>query len=215
MKSATLNPESKAAPLSTQPQVAAAECSLLARLRAGDDDAFAQLVSEQGPRLLAVARRFFPSEEDAQDVVQEAFLNAFKSLNHFAGEARLSTWLHRIVVNAALMRLRSRRRRPETPIDDLLPRFDDTGHRMDVMPAWENDDPADELQADEQRRAVRACIEQLPAHYREVIMLRDIEELDTLETARVLNITETTVKMRLHRARQALRTLIENTFAAR
>lgn len=76
---------------------------------------------DYGGRLLAVARRFLANEEDAHDVLQEAFFSAFRALPNFAGQSRLTTWLHRIVVNAALMKLRSRQRRPECSIDDLLP----------------------------------------------------------------------------------------------
>src|SRR5512135_3173100 len=96
---------------------------LVARLRAGDGAAFESVVRSHGPRLLAVARRFLRNEQDAQDALQDAFLSAFRSIDGFQGEARLSTWLHRIVVNAALMKLRSRKGRTEEPIDDLLPQF--------------------------------------------------------------------------------------------
>jgi DNA-directed RNA polymerase specialized sigma24 family protein len=82
-------------------------------LRCGQDKAFERLVREHTGRLLAVARRLLGSEPDAQDAVQEAFLSAFKAIGQFTGAAKLSTWLHRIVVNAALMKLRSRRRKPE------------------------------------------------------------------------------------------------------
>ena len=110
------------------------ESELVARLRAGDDDAYATLVKQQAGRMLAVARRMLGSEEDAQDVVQEAFLSAFKAIDRFEGTSRLSTWLHRIVVNAALMKIRASKRRPETPIEELLPRFLEDGH-LAVMPA--------------------------------------------------------------------------------
>ena len=83
--------------------------------------AFEQVVRAYGGRLLAVARRIVGSEEDARDVVQDAFLNAFRSLDRFEGNAKLSTWLHRIVVNAALMKLRTRKRKPEQSIETLLP----------------------------------------------------------------------------------------------
>ncbi len=94
------------------------EDGLLERLRSGDDAAFEQLVREHGGRMLAVARRFLRQEEDARDAVQDAFLSAYRALEDFEGNARLSTWLHRIVVNAALMKLRTRRRKPERSIED-------------------------------------------------------------------------------------------------
>ena len=99
------------------------EASLVAALRAGDERAFETVVRTYGGRLLSVARRFMRNDEDAQDVVQSAYLSAFRALETFEGTAQLSTWLHRIVVNTALMKLRARRRRPEESIEDLLPRI--------------------------------------------------------------------------------------------
>jgi RNA polymerase sigma-70 factor (ECF subfamily) len=188
------------------------EAALVAALRAGHEWAFEALVRVYGGRLLAVARRFTRSEEDAQDVVQSTYLNAFRALNDFAGTAQLSTWLHRIVVNTALMKLRSRRRKPEESIEDLLPAFRDDGHHVEQFAEWSA--PADRLMEQEETRAVvRASIDQLPDSYRVVLMLRDIEELSTQETAERLDITTTAVKVRLHRARQALCTLLRRHFA--
>ena len=103
------------------------ETALVKGLRAGDDAAFELLVRKYGARMLAAAHRILHSESDACDAVQEALLSVFKSISNFAGEAALATWLHRIVVNAALMQMRSRRRRAEESIDNLLPRFDENG----------------------------------------------------------------------------------------
>jgi RNA polymerase sigma-70 factor (ECF subfamily) len=184
------------------------DADLLARLRRGDADAFEALVRRYGGRMLATARRFVHSEEDARDVVQDAFLAAFRALDGFEGTALLSTWLHRIVVNTALMKLRSRRRRPEESIEELLPRFDETGHWAEP-PTWAWDGGSETLVDRRRTRAtVRAAIDRLPRDYRTVILLRDIEELDTEETAALLGISTNAVRTRLHRARQALRTLI-------
>lgn len=188
-----------------------AEISLLPRLRKGDEDAFEALVRAHAPRLLAVTRRLLRNEEDAQDAVQEAFVSAFRSLDSFEGACRVSTWLHRIAVNAALMRLRSRRRKPEESIEALLPTFLEDGHHTTHPPEWR--DSADVLlERRENRDFVRACIDELPESYRTVLLLRDIEELDTEETARILDVSENVVKVRLHRARQALRSLLEPRF---
>jgi RNA polymerase sigma-70 factor (ECF subfamily) len=119
--------------------------------------------------------------------------------------------LHRIVANAALMKLRTQRRRPETLIDDLLPRFLADGHQ--AVPAVDWHDAADmALINSESRDLVRQCIQQLPELYRTVLVLRDLEEFDTRSTAQLLEITETVVKTRLHRARLALRTLLDVHF---
>jgi RNA polymerase sigma-70 factor (ECF subfamily) len=184
------------------------ETQLLDGLRRGEEAAFEQLVRQYSSRLLTVARRMLGNEHDAQDALQEAFLSAFKAIDEFTGAAKLSTWLHRIVVNAALMKLRSRRRKREEPIDDLLPRFDAEGEWASEVTSWET--PSEVLlQQQETRATVRRCIDRLPESYRTVMMLRDIEELDTEEAADALGITPNAVKIRLHRARQALRTLLE------
>jgi RNA polymerase sigma-70 factor (ECF subfamily) len=184
------------------------EAELVGRLRAGDDDAYATLVKQQAGRMLAVARRMLGSEEDAQDVVQEAFLSAFKAIDRFEGTSRLSTWLHRIVVNAALMKIRSSKRRPEMPIEELLPTFLEDGH-LAVMPAEWKKTAQDVLESKETRAMVRGLIDELPELYRNVLLLRDIEGLDTKETADLLEVSPNAVKIRLHRARLALRTLLD------
>ena len=187
------------------------EASLVAQLRAGDEAAFEQVVRAYGGRLLAVARRIVGSDEDARDVVQDAFLNAFRSLDRFEGNAKLSTWLHRIVVNAALMRLRTRKRKPEQSIETLLPGFLEDGHYEERFKSW--DEPVDKImERAENRDLVRKQIDALPEGYRTVLVLRDIEGLDTEETANVLGLSVNATKIRLHRARQALRTLLAPHF---
>jgi RNA polymerase sigma-70 factor, ECF subfamily len=188
------------------------EAQLVTALRAGDETAFETLVRLHGGRMLAVAKRFLPGDEDARDVVQEAFLAVCRSIDRFEGGAKLSTWLHRIVVNAALMKLRSRRRRREDAIEDLLPRFDEDGHHADAIMPWEAS--ADELvERGDTRTIVRRAIDRLPESHRTVLLLRDIEERDTDEAAALLGISAQAVKTRLHRARQALRTMLARELA--
>lgn len=188
------------------------ESELIARLQAGEGDAFEQLVRTYGGRLLAVARRFVRNESDAQDIVQTAYLSAFRSVRQFEGNCQIGTWLHRIVVNQALMKLRTRRRKPEESIEALLPAFQDDGHHVEQFSDWSV--PADVLlERQETRATVRACIDLLPPNYREVLMLRDIEELPTQDVAQMLKLTPTAVKVRLHRARQALSTLLRKQYA--
>jgi RNA polymerase sigma-70 factor (ECF subfamily) len=181
---------------------------VLARgLRDGDPAMFEAIVRTHGGRLLAVARRILRDEDQAREAVQEAFISAFRARQQFNAASRLSTWLHRIAVNAALMRLRSARRHPEESLDSYLPAFEADGHHRERFqsPA----EPADAILAREETRArVRAAIDRLPESYRVVLLLRDIEELDTDETARMLGLTPNAVKIRLHRARMALRTLL-------
>ena len=181
---------------------------LLARLRRGEDEAFEQLVRQHTGRLLSVARHLLGNEHDAQDAVQDAFLSAFKAIGQFTGTAKLSTWLHRIVVNAALMKLRSRRRKHEESIEDLLPQFDAEGEWSSQVAPWEIASDT-LLQQQETRALVRRGINRLPDTYRTVLLLRDIEDLSTEEVAEALGVTPNAVKIRLHRARQALRTMLE------
>lgn len=186
------------------------ESELVARLRSGEDAAFEELIRRHGGRMLAVARRFLP-EEDARDVVQDALLSVMRGIEGFRERARLSTWLHRIVVNAALMKLRTRQRHPEESIEDLLPRFLEDGHQETPASPWREDIP-DLLDRQEIRELVRGRIRELPENYRAVLLLRDVEGHDTQETAELLGITPNNVKVRLHRARQALRTLLDRHF---
>jgi RNA polymerase sigma-70 factor (ECF subfamily) len=188
------------------------EGALVARLRQGDGRAFEELVRGYTPPMLAVCRRLLRNhEQDAQDAVQDAFVSVFRSIASFEGDARLSTWLHRIAVNAALMKLRSRKRRPERPIEDLLPKFSEDGHHVEPPAPW--DDRADvRAEREETRAFVREAIDRLPENYRVVLLLRDIDELETEQVAEILSITPNAVKIRVHRAHQALRTLLDGRF---
>jgi RNA polymerase sigma-70 factor, ECF subfamily len=186
------------------------EGTLIDGLRNGDEQAFETLVRKFGPRLLAKARRYLRSEYDACDVLQDGFLCAFKSIGKFKGDSRLSTWLHRIVINCAFMHLRMKKRRSElqdVEIDELLPRFDPAGNWMDGDPRSMSAQAY--LEIFETKATVRRCIEQLPDTHRLVLILRDIDELDTEEVASLLDVTPGNVKVRLHRARQALKVLLE------
>jgi RNA polymerase sigma-70 factor (ECF subfamily) len=195
----------------------------LAALQAGDDRAFERLVRAHVGRLHAVALRLLQNPADADEVVQEGFLSAYRNLPSFRGEARLETWLHRIVVNAALQRLRRRKHRIESTdsshlseegdvdVDELLPRFSENGYPEHLHRPWVQTTEELATRA-ETREQVRRMIDKLPDNYRTVLILRDIEELDTSAVSELLELTPGTVKVRLHRARQALRNLLEHEF---
>jgi len=184
------------------------EDQLLAGLRRGERAAFERLVKTYGPRMLAVARRVARDEDEARDCVQEAFLQAFRRVEGFEGRASLGTWLHRIVINAALMRVRATERRSEESLDELLPQFDENGMRID-RPGPAGSSPEAAAAGHETDDLVRHAIDRLPAGYRNVLVIRDIEGYSTEETAEMLGMTPGSVKTRLHRARSALRTLLE------
>jgi RNA polymerase sigma-70 factor (ECF subfamily) len=188
------------------PPTAMNERHLVARLKAGDDGAFADLVAAHAPRMFAVAQRICPS--DAEDVLQEAFLSASRNIGTFDGRSLLGTWLHRITVNAALMNRRRKARRPEVPIDTLMPRF--RNGFFDSMPA---ELPAPVTQAGgldiEQREVLWAAIDRLPQEFRTVLVLRDLEGVESAAVAVSLGISDSLVRQRLHRARMALVKLLE------
>lgn len=182
--------------------------SLVRRLQAREPAAFDLLVRLHGPELLRLARRMMRSGEDARDALQDAFVSVVRSIDRFESNCRLSTWLHRIVINACLMKLRTARRRPEESIEPLLPVFREDGHwTVRSVPWMETAETI--LERAERIELVRSAIDGLPDSYREVLILRDIEELDGQETAELLGVTTNAVKIRLHRARQALRTLLD------
>jgi RNA polymerase sigma-70 factor (ECF subfamily) len=187
------------------------EAQLLQRLRAGDDAAFEEMVRTYGGRLLAVARRLLGNEADAQDALQDGFVSALRALPTFRGECQLSTWLHRIVVNAALTQLRARRRHPEVSIEGLLPEYAPDGHHVTSFRPWTIVERT--LIDAEARSRMRTAIQGLPETYRTVLLLRDVEDLDAETVARMLATTPGVVKTRLHRARQALVTLLTPVFA--
>lgn len=183
------------------------DAALIEGLKTGDEAVFETLVRTYGGRLLAVARRMLHNDEDARDAVQDAFINAFRKRDSFKGDSQISTWLHAIVVNSSLMKLRTRRRKAEEAIEDYLPRFLPDGHHTEMFPSWT--EPVDvALSRKETAQMVRQAIEELPETYRSVVLLRDIEGLSTEETAKIVNTTPNAVKIRLHRGRLALRTLI-------
>lgn len=182
------------------------ESQLVAALRRGDEGAFRRVVGEFGPRMRAVIRRYLKSDSDADDALQDAFFNAARAINRFNQESALSTWLHTIAVRSALMKLRSQRRQlEETGIDTLLPGYTSFGHRL--LPAVAQ--PVEQVQTHEVQELVRQQIEKLPEMYRTVLMARDIEQLSTEEAAEALDMPQAALKTRLHRARAALRTLLE------
>jgi RNA polymerase sigma-70 factor (ECF subfamily) len=197
---------------------AAREAALVFRLRRGDAGAFEELLREVGPRLFAVAKRFLANDDDAREAMQDAMLSAYRSLSKFDERSRLSTWLHRIVVNASLMKLRTKRRKPSVSLDALSSgNGDGDGDGASFAASLASDaasnrtgrearSTAPTLEENDLRQLLREQMEQLPDEYRTVLLLRDVEELDTLQTARVLGVSESAVKTRLHRARLALRT---------
>ncbi|WP_299732264.1 sigma-70 family RNA polymerase sigma factor [uncultured Tateyamaria sp.] len=172
------------------------------------DGEFEDIVRGNIAWMLAVARRILRDPSMAEDAVQLAFAKIHRKLEGFEGKSRLSTWMHRIVVNEALMMLRKQKRENVHPIDPLLPEFDANGCRVDD-PFTVSETSEDQLQSRQVREIMKEKIDELPEPYRIVLVLRDIEEMPTSDVAEALEMSEANVKVRLHRARAALKKLLE------
>jgi RNA polymerase sigma-70 factor (ECF subfamily) len=174
---------------------------LVDRLIARDGSAYEELVREHGPRMLAVASRYLPCRADAEDAVQDAFADVFRTIAGLRRASGIETWLHRIVVNRALIALRRRRRKPETPLDEGMP-AQGVCARGRFWPAA----TAHQVAAgDDLNGLVRGAVNRLPAPQRSVIvLLRDIGALPLADLARLLDVRASTVKGSPRQARHAL-----------
>ena len=178
---------------------------LLEALRRREPMAAERLVSTYGERAYRLASRMTGNREDAQEVVQDAFWTAIRKIDMFRGESAFGSWLYRIVANAACQKLRSRQsRRHEISLDEVLPLFDERGCHAEPVADWSPaaNDPA--VQA-ELRTTLSAAIDELPAAYRAVLVLRDIEGRSNAEVAEALGLNIGVVRTRAHRARLFLR----------
>jgi RNA polymerase sigma-70 factor (ECF subfamily) len=179
---------------------------LAARAAAGDEPAFEALLCRYEARVYRLAFRLTGNQGDAQDVLQEAFLAAYRGLSAFRRESRFSTWLYRIATNAALMHRRARMRRPFESLTAFLPRFDEDGVHAGAPADLRAASRADEL-LDRKLLAekAQAGLDRLPSPYRAAFVLRDLEEMTTEEVAELLGLTAAAVRQRVHRARLMLR----------
>ncbi len=178
----------------------------------GDHDAFEAMVRQESPRLFRMIARIVDDEEEAKNILQETFLQAYKRLDTFRGEAKITTWLYAIGINLARANRRKRKRVDPFLAEDLerlQPSFENRAWKILPKP-W---DPHKDIERSESIRIVREAIQRLPDGYKEIVTLRDIEEMDTSEVAKLLNISEGAVRVRLHRARNALRTLLTEYYS--
>ena len=185
------------------------ETALVARAKAGDIAAFSELVKQYDRRVFRMAKQITQNDEDAEDVLQETFLKAYSHLDDFQGNSRFYTWLVRIAVNEALMKLRKRRSDRTVPLDDPI----DTGEDELVreVAVWD-ENPEERYSRDELGQILDEAIQSLKPAYRTVFVLRDIEELSIEETAEALNLSISAVKSRLLRARLQLREKLTRQF---
>jgi RNA polymerase sigma factor (sigma-70 family) len=174
---------------------------LAARVKSGDMDAFVVLSQRHANRVFQTTYRVTRNRQDAEDALQEAFLNAFTHIKNFEGRSSFSTWLTRIAINSALMTLRKKRNSHEIPIDD-----GPVGNFVIREPQSPMGDPESHYVRGERHKLLRKAIHRLPPIYREVIHLQESKEHSLREIAQSLGITVPAVKSRLSRAKNALRT---------
>jgi RNA polymerase sigma-70 factor, ECF subfamily len=185
------------------------ESALVAQAKAGDQNAFAELVNRYERKIYRLAKNITRNDEDAEDVLQDAFLKAYTHLDNFKGDSKFYTWLVRIAVNEALMRLRKRKTDRSVPLDEPVELGQETVQRE--IAVWE-DNPEQQYSQEEWRRILDEAVDSLKPDFRTVFVLRDIEELSTEETAETLGISVPAVKSRLLRARLALRETLTRQF---
>lgn len=185
------------------------EAPLVARAKAGDSEAFSELVSHYERRVFRMAKQITQNDDDAEDVLQETFLKAYTHLDNFQGNSKFYTWLVRIAVNEALMKLRKRRSDRTVPLDEPI----DTGEDEMVreIAVWD-ENPEESYSREELGEILDQAIQSLKPAYRTVFLLRDIEELSIEETAEALKLSISAVKSRLLRARLQLREKLTRQF---
>jgi len=192
------------------------DAELLARLRAGEEQAFVTLVARHRPAMLRLARSFVASPEIAEEVVQDTWLGVLRGIDGFAGRSTFQTWLLRILVNRA--RSTGVHEHRSVAIGDAGPavdrsRFDASGAWMSPPQHWVEDSD-DRLLAEGLAERIRRSLDELPARQREVVMLRDVDGLSGQEVCEVLDISDANQRVLLHRGRSHLRQALEDDLAA-
>jgi RNA polymerase sigma-70 factor (ECF subfamily) len=197
-----------AAPVEISPEVEA-ELELIARARTGDTGAFSQVISRYEGKIFRLAMNITQNREDAEDVLQEAFIKAYQHLDQFQGNSRFYTWVVRIAVNQALMKLRKRRNDRSVSLDEQI----DTGEDMVAreIATWDPD-PEEQYSRGELNGILSEAIDSLEPIYKTVFTLRDVDGLSTEETAEALDLSIPAVKSRLLRARLQLRDRLTRFF---
>lgn len=199
--------ESVAVPEITRTEGLADE-EVVHRVLAGETALYEVIMRRYNQRLYRIARSVLHNDTEAEDVMQDAYVRAYEHLGQFAARAPFSTWLTRIAVNEALTRLRRRNRLQ--PLDDIDPDGERSMKIASPLP-----DPEQNASGAQLRNLLEEAVLGLPEQYRTVIMLRDVEEMSTSETADALDLTETNVKMRLHRGHGMIRSWLFERLGSR
>lgn len=188
------------------------DADLVALVRGGDRQAFRHVMRRSNQRLFRVARGVLNNDDEAEDVVQEAYVHAYEKLATFRGEASLLTWLTRIVLNEAYGRLRHRR--PTVDIEQIEAAQAEGGRVLAFPSRFGSEDPAAAAAREQMRHLLERAVDELPEPFRIVFVLREIEECTVEETAASLELRPETVKTRLHRARRLLRAALHDSLAS-
>ena len=185
--------------------------NLVARIKGGDYQAFEALVNRYEGKVYRLGMRMLRNQEDAEDALQETFLQVYRGLNGFEGRSTFSTWLFRLATNVCLMKIRHRETEPANllPLEEYLPRHEEGEHPQ--IRDWP-DKPEEKLLTKESREKMLEALGKLPAEYRAVFILRDIEGFSNAEAGEALGISVAAVKSRLHRARLTLRGMLSSYF---
>jgi RNA polymerase sigma-70 factor (ECF subfamily) len=185
------------------------EAAIVAQARLGDAKAFSELLRRYEGKIFRLALHITQNREDAEDVLQEAFLKAYEHLNQFQGQSKFYTWIVRIAVNQALMKLRKRKTERSVSLDETIDTGEDTVARE--IAAWD-ENPEQQYSREEINEILSSAIDGLAPIYRAVFVLRDVDELSTEETAEALDLSIPAVKSRLLRARLQLRDKLTRYF---
>ncbi|HKY61845.1 MAG TPA: sigma-70 family RNA polymerase sigma factor [bacterium] len=186
------------------------EAGFVEALARREEWAFREFLNVYSDKLYRLAFRFLRQGEEAQDVLQEVVKKVLEKIESFRGEAKFSTWIYRVTVNEALMRLRSKRQAATVSWEEILPKYED-GVYIDPNRDWSKL-PEARLQESEAREYLKQCIQQLPEDYRAAYLLKDVEELSENEVCSILGLDKSVMKVRVHRARMFLRKKLEERY---
>lgn len=187
------------------------ETILVKEMQEGKLEAFEEMVHLYQRRVFGLAFNLTHNQSDAEDITQEVFLRVFNKINTFLGKSAFSSWIYRITLNVSFMKLKSRKKNEQIPLDNLLPQYQENGFHVGAINDWSK--KTDEtLLSTESIKIIQNAINHLPEKEKVVFILRDIEELPTEKVCEILDISIPAVKSRLHRSRLFLRKRLSNYF---
>ena len=182
---------------------------VVARVLAGEKELYEIIIRRHNPRLFRISRAYVSDGDEAEDIVQQAYVNAYEHLAGFEGRSRFSTWLTRIVILEAMARIRKRAR--SVPLESGFPANGD-GHERHEVQSPTSENPEETVMNDELRNVLERTIDGLPVKYRSVFVMREIDDMSVAETSESLGITEANVKVRLNRAKEMLKRRIGSVY---